>query len=135
MGTKSEKTGHGEKRTRKQELLLSALLQSQNIELGAEMAGVSYNTARRWLAEPEFKARFQELRKQTVDIAVSRVSSVLTEVVEILVGIARDINAPVSSRVAACRELLERAVTAVQLGDIEARLTVLEERRNHGFRG
>jgi len=48
VGSKIENQGHGEKMSRKRELLLAAILQCENLDQAAKAAGVGYTTARRW---------------------------------------------------------------------------------------
>ena len=63
-------TGHGSKRAQSEDAALAALLSEPTIEAAAGQAEISPATLYRWLADPVFKARYREARRQAVEHAV-----------------------------------------------------------------
>jgi hypothetical protein len=76
--------GHGEKRSRREEVAIAALLPEPTILQAAEKAIVSESTLLRRLAEPAFKARYRAARRQVVEQAVSELQQAASEAVEAL---------------------------------------------------
>lgn len=100
------------------ELMLS-LLGGTTIAAAARRAGVSYATAKRRVADPEFRARLIDLRHDLVDrVAAQRISASLAAVA-FLVGVMRDDDAPLWHRLQAARTLAANPLA------IEAQLTEL----------
>jgi phage terminase small subunit len=114
--------------TRKQALLVSALLTAPTLTAAAKAAGVSDVTAWRWLKLPEVEAAYREARRAVVHQAMTRLQQVCGTAVETLEEIMGDAEAPTSSRVTAARCALDLAVKAVELEGLEARITALEQR-------
>ena len=61
--------GHGEKMSRKGDLLVAALLTEPTLEAAAARAGVAVNTAKNWLKDPAFLAAYREARRRVVEQA------------------------------------------------------------------
>src|SRR3712207_3895809 len=118
------------KLTAKQEKLIAALLTSATVRTAAA-AGVSEPTVYRWLREDAvFDAAYRAARRNAVQQAISRLQQHSGAAVTILLMIAADLKMPASSRVAAASKVLKLAIKAVELEDIEARLTALEATLN-----
>ena len=66
-------TGHGQKRNRKMETAIAALLSKPTIAEAASTAGISEPTLLRWLKEPEFSTAYREARRESVQHAITRV--------------------------------------------------------------
>ena len=112
----------------KQEKLIVALLMSATVQSAAQTAGVSEPTVYRWLRDDAaFDAAYRAARRQAVQQAVARLQQLSGYAVTTLASIATDKNAPTSSRVTAASKLLDLAVRAVELEEIEARLSALEQ--------
>src|SRR5438128_1047665 len=118
--------GHGEKLSRKQEQAVAALIAQPTIGAAASAIGVSEVTLWRWLQIPEFAELYRRARWQTVGQALGAVQSASCEAVETLRTIMTDASAPVPSRVAAARVVLETAFRAVELEDLGERIARLE---------
>lgn len=58
----SIKPGHGEKRSRKQELAVLALLSEPNFEVAADKVGVSKSTLWRWMQTEGFQEHYREAK-------------------------------------------------------------------------
>lgn len=120
-------TQKGEKLSRKQEDAIIALLTSPTIQAAAEATGIAYITLWRWMRIPEFNEQYREARLETVRQAVSRLSQIATEAVEVLREIMKDLESPPSSRVTAAKTILEGAFKGIELDDLAARIETLEK--------
>jgi hypothetical protein len=114
------------KLTRKQDQAIAALLSCPSILDAARQSGVAEVTLYRWLKLDGFQAGYTTARRAVVQQAIVQLQSACGEAVETLRVIMRDPEAPASARVSAAKTILETAVKAVELEDLEARLTALE---------
>jgi predicted site-specific integrase-resolvase len=121
--------GHGEKLSRKQEALISALLSEDTIDAAAKTVGIGVMTAYRWLKAPGFRAMYREARRQVVDHAISHVQQATGEAVQTLRDVMADAEAPASARVSASKTLLELAIKVAAVEDLEARIAALESHK------
>ena len=64
--------GHGEKRSRKEEAAISALLTESGIAAAAKKADVSESTLRRWLQDSDFAERCRSARRQVLEQSTAR---------------------------------------------------------------
>lgn len=118
-------SGTGENLTRKQEALLTALLTSATLAAAARTASVSEATARRWLALPTVRRAWLDMRRQTVDQALTTVQRATdTAVATLIACMAADM--PPGVRVRAATAILETAVRAVEVSDMAARVEEME---------
>ena len=116
------------KLTPKQELLIAALLSSPTIQDAAKTAGVSETSAHRWLRTDEgFTAAYLKARREAVGQAIARLQQLSSGAVAVLAQVASDKQAPASARVAAASKILDTAIKAVELEDLEARIAALEQ--------
>jgi hypothetical protein len=120
-------TGHGEKLTRKQESAIAALISEPTVLQAAQRTGVGDTTLWRWMKEPEFQAAYKDARRQVMNTAIGRIQDTCTEAVETLRAIMQDTNASASSRVSAAKSVLEIGLRAMELQDMEERITQLED--------
>jgi vacuolar-type H+-ATPase subunit I/STV1 len=121
--------GHGEKRSRKTEEAIIALLTEPTIKLAAEKVRVSEVTLWRWMQEDDFIEQYRSAKKQAVSQAVSRLQQSCGEAVETLREIMQDIASPAPSRVAAAKTILEMAFKAVEIEELEQRINQLEQQQ------
>jgi hypothetical protein len=119
-------SGHGQKLSRKEEAAISALLTQGTLAEAASLAGIGEATLRRWLQRDHFQAAYRRARRETVSQAVAHLQRVSGEAVETLRSIMQDDQKPSSARVTAARVILEMAVKAVELEDLEVRIAALE---------
>lgn len=119
--------GHGDKRDRKQETAIMALLTESTLKQAADKVGIGESTLWRWMQDPDFKDRFREAKKQVVSQAVSRLQQSCGEAVDTLRIIMNDTLAPAHSRVAAAKTIIEMTIKAVENEELEARLEQLEQ--------
>ena len=118
--------GHGEKLSRKQEALISALLTTPTLAEAAQIAGIGEVTAWRWLKDATFQANYREARRAVVQHAIAQVQHATGEAVETLRSVMQDPEAPASARVSAAKAILETAVKGIEIDDLEVRIAALE---------
>ena len=117
--------GSSENLTRKQERALDALLSEQTLAGAAEKAGVSEPTLRRWLKQDTFLAAYREARRQVVEKAFAQLQNstwaASTTLLKLL-GSSSD-----SVRLRAAIAILDQAGKAVELLDLDERISALEQ--------
>jgi len=118
--------GHGAKFGRKKEEAIVALLSHRSIEEAARAVGVAPRTLLRWLKEPEFNAAYRESRRGAFGQSVARLQQMSTAAVTTLGKIMIDPNAPASTRARCADSILNHTAKAIELDDIEARVSQLE---------
>jgi hypothetical protein len=118
--------GHGQKWSRKKDQAILALITEPTIKAAADKVGITTPTLYKWLKLPEFKAAYREARREAVSVAITRLQQAATEAVEALRCIMNDPNKSASARVAAARSILEMAIKAVEIEDLEVRIEELE---------
>jgi hypothetical protein len=119
-------SGHGEKLSRKQDQAITALVTCASITEAAAQSGLAEVTLRRWLKQDDFQTAYREARRAVVQHAIVAVQRATGEAVETLRGVMHDAEAPASARVSAAKSILDTAVKAVELEDLEARIAALE---------
>jgi hypothetical protein len=123
------------KLTRKQDTLMSALLTAPRLMAAAKQAGLSEVTAWRWLKQDAFQTAYREARRAIVQHAITQVQQVTSEAVATLRKVMKETAHPTSAKVSAAKTVLETAMKAVALEDIEARITALEHAMQPQERG
>ena len=118
--------GHGTKFGRKKEQAIAALLSQRSIEEAARTADIGLNTLRRWLKEPEFEAAYRKARKTAFGQSIAWLQHASSAAVSVVLKIMVDPNAPVSARLRAADIVLARSAKALELEEVEARVSELE---------
>ena len=118
--------GHGAKFDRKKEEAIVALLSHPNIEAAARAVGIAPRTLYRWVKEPEFEAACLAARRAAFSQAIARLQQMSGAAVSVLAKIMLDANAPASTRVRAADSVLDHAAKAIEIEDIEVRVSALE---------
>ena len=118
--------GHGEKFGRKKEDAIAALLSQRNLEEAARTAGVGTRTLLRWLKEPEFDKAYRDARRDSFRQAVARLQQASGAAVSTLLKIMVDTTAPHSTRVRAADSVLDHAAKAIEIEDVDLRVSELE---------
>ena len=119
--------GHGEKFGRKKEDAIAALLSQPSVEQAARVANIGTRTLVRWLQNPEFQAAYHKARREAFGQATVRLQQASGAAAATLLKIMVDSNAPPSTRVRAAESVLDHAAKAIELEDIEVRLSRLEQ--------
>ena len=118
--------GHGTKFGRKKEEAIVALLSQRNIEEAARAIGVVPNTLLRWMKLPEFQLAYREARRAAYGQSIARMQQASGAAVSTLLKIMVDQNAPASTRVRAADSILDHSAKAIEIEDIEVRVSELE---------
>src|SRR5215470_18563892 len=111
---------------RKQEEAIAALLTQRNVEEAARTAGIGTSTLLRWLKLPEFQKAYREARRQAFGQSIARLQQATSAAAATLMKIMVDQNAPASTRVRAADSIFNHAAKAIEIEDIEARVSELE---------
>ena len=112
---------------RKKEIALSALLTEPTLQYVAKVAQISEVTLWRWLKEREFILKFNELKREAVGQALTRLQQISCNAVETLKDIMEDLNTPPSVRVSAAKSIIDLSVKAIEVNDIVKRIEDLEQ--------
>jgi transposase-like protein len=118
--------GHGTKFGRKKEEAIAALLTQRNMEEAARAIGIGANTLLRWLQVPEFKDAYRKARRDAYSQAMARIQQASGAAVSTLLKVLVDPNTPASSKVRAADSILDHSAKAIEIEDIEARVSELE---------
>ena len=121
--------GHGAKFGRKKEEAIAALLSQRSIEDAARVAHIGTNTLLRWLQLPEFKSAYREARREGVNQAVARMQQATGAAGTVALKLMTDPNVPAAVRLRAAEFVFDRAISGVEIEDIEARVAKLELER------
>ena len=121
-----EMAGSSSKITRKQEEAIVALLAQRSIEEAARVAGVGARTLYRWMGEPEFDAAYRTAKRTAFRQSVARLQQASSAAVSTLLKVMVDPGTPASTKVRVADSVLDHSAKAIEIEDIEARLTELE---------
>jgi DNA-binding transcriptional MerR regulator len=119
-------TGHGAKLGRKMEEAIIALLTARNTEEAAKIAGVSAKTLLRWQNEPAFDKAYRKARREAFGQGTARLQQASGAAVSSILKIMLDQQAPASTRLRAADLVLTHGAKAIEIEDVEARVTELE---------
>ena len=117
--------GHGAKFERKQEEAIAALLRQRNIEEAAA-AGIAPNTLLNWMKVPEFEKSYREARRAAFGQAIARLQQGTSAAATTLLKTMIDPSTPASVKVRAAEAIFNHAAKAIEIEDIEARVTAIE---------
>jgi len=119
-------TGHGAKFGRKQEEAIAALLTQRNTEEAAKAVGIAPQTLLRWLQIPEFDAEYRKAKRAAYGQSIARLQQAMSAAAATLMKVMVDPAAPHSTRVRAADSVLSHAAKAIEIEDVEARVSALE---------
>jgi hypothetical protein len=112
----------------KQQRAIEALLSEPTTKAAAEKAKVSEATLHRWLNDPAFSVAHKEARGRLLETTLTALQSASVEAVACLRNVVNDKGAPTTARVSAARNVLDFALKAHDVLEVEERLMVLEAR-------
>jgi hypothetical protein len=133
--------GHGTKFARKKEEAVAALISHRTLEEAARAVGISPNTLLRWQQDPEFDAAFRKARRAAYGQTTARLHQASSAAVSAVLKIMVDPGAPASTRLRAADIVLLQTAKAIEIEDMEMRLSRLEklqqesDRRDPAFEG
>jgi len=119
-------TGHGTKFPRKMEDAVAALLTHRNIEEAANAVGISTKTLLRWQKAPEFQAAYRDARRAAHAQSIARLQQATSAAVTTLLKVMVDPSTPASTKVRAADSVLDHSAKAIEIEDIQVRVTALE---------
>jgi hypothetical protein len=106
-----------------------ALLQGATREKAAKAAHINAATLYRWQKDPDFQKAQQEARREAFGQAMGHLRQGVNTAVETLIGIMKDVTAPVGGRVQACKCVLELSRKSVEEDDCDWELRLVELER------
>jgi hypothetical protein len=115
----------------KQHKAIAALLSEPTIAGAAARVGVNETTLHRWLSDSAFNDVYRQARCEAVGQAVARLQQFSSGAVYVLATVMADKHTPPSTRVIAAKAVIEYAIKAVELEDLEARIAALEASLAH----
>jgi hypothetical protein len=118
--------GHGAKFGRKMEAAIAALLTQRNLDDAARVAGVGATTLLRWLKLPEFQKAFREARRSAHQPSTARLQQATSAAVTTLLKAMVDGDTPSATKVRAADIVLSYSAKAIEIEDLDARITELE---------
>jgi hypothetical protein len=117
--------------SKKQEKGIGALLSQPTLVAAAQNIGVNEVTLRRWLKSPDFLAEYRKARRESVEQSVAVLQKASINAVATLVASLKANSEGV--RLRAATAILEHAIKAVELMDLEERIATLEAKANGGM--
>jgi transposase-like protein len=119
-------SGFKEKLGPKQEAAVLALLSSRNVEEAARVVGVTSKTLYRWMKEPAFDAAYREAKRAAFSQSIARLHQMTTAAVTTIGKVMLDSSTPPATKVRAADSILNHMTKAIEIEDIEARVSELE---------
>ena len=113
--------------SRRQERAIVSLLAEPTIAAAAHDAGVSERAIYKWLRQDNFQSCLRKERRYALDMATARLQQLSCRAVETLSVVMDSAEASATGRVSAARIALDIAYRAVELEDMEDRVTALED--------
>jgi hypothetical protein len=110
----------------KGEMVIAALLTSASVPDVAASVGCSVRTIYRYLGDESFKRMYAEAKARLLDEAILKLRNASGQAVDTLIEVCRDQYAPVPCRVAAARSIVQLAIQAGQMEELEQRLQLVE---------
>ena len=109
----------------KQLKAITSLLSHPTMREAAKDCGISETTLWRWLNDEAFQAAYRKARRQVVEQAMSELQAACSDAVATL---RRNLKCGAANvEVSAAKTILDQAVKAIELTDMEERLEQLEQ--------
>jgi transposase-like protein len=118
--------GHGTKFARKKEEAIAALLTQRNIEEAAKAINVVPNTLLRWMKEPVFATEYRTARRAAYSQSIARLQQAASAAAATFLKLMVDPNVPAAVRLRAADLVFTHGSKAIEIEDIEARVSELE---------
>jgi len=115
---------------RKQEDAIAALLTQRNVEEAARTAGIGTRTLLRWLQIPEYQKAYREARRAAFSQSIARLQQGASAAATTMLKLMIDTNTPASVRIRAAECVMNHATKAIEIEDVEARVSELERSAN-----
>ena len=118
--------GHGTQFSTKMEEAVAALLTQRNQEEAARAVGISVATLLRWQKEPEFQKAYREARRAAFGQAIARLQQGTSAAATTLLKLLIEPGTPAAVRARVADSIFSHAAKAIEIEDIEARVSELE---------
>jgi hypothetical protein len=118
--------GHGAKFKRKLEEAVAAMLTQRTVEEAARSVGISTATLMRWQKEPEFDAQYRQAKRAAFGQTIARLQQGSPAAATTLMKLMLDAATPPSTRARCSEAIINFATKAIELEDVEARVSALE---------
>ncbi len=118
--------GSRQKLSLKQEEAIIALLTNRSTEEAARAINLGIRTLYRWLKDPDFNAGFRAARRNAFSQSIARLQQMCSAAVSTLGKVMVDPATPAATKVRAADSILNHSAKAIEIEDIEARVTELE---------
>jgi DNA-binding MurR/RpiR family transcriptional regulator len=119
--------------SRRQESLITSLLQHGTVARAAEASHVPISTAWRWLQQKDFADAYRDARRTITERASAVLQQASTEAAAGLIHMMRDDTLPPMLRFTIKRAVLELARTGEELSDVQGSIAALKERLSEPF--
>lgn len=117
---------NGNKLKPKQEEAILALLTNPNVDHAARSINIGPRTLYRWQQEPEFDKAYRKARRDAFGQGTARLQQASSAAVSTVLKIMLDTHAPASTRLRAADLALTHGGKAIEIEDIETRVSELE---------
>jgi len=117
---------------RKKQEAIIALLSTRSIEEAARACNTPPRTLYRWLNEPEFDKAYRAARRKAFGQASARLQHGASAAATTLLKVMLDQGTPASTKVRAAECVLAHSAKAIEIEDIEARVSELERAATSG---
>jgi len=124
--------GNGSKLRPKQEEAILALLTNPSVEHAARAANIGPRTLYRWQQEPAFDKAYRKARRDAFGQGTARLQQASGAAVSSVLKIMVDPHTPASTRLRAADLVLTHGARAIEIEDIEARVSELERAAEDG---
>lgn len=111
---------------------IEALMSQATIKAAAESIGVNKRTILNWLELPHFVEALRTAQSQAIDATVRRLAEASSEAVTTLRDAMGDDDTPPAVRVRAADVVLSQLARLTELRDLEARVSMLEQKSQQG---
>jgi hypothetical protein len=118
--------GNGKDLKPKQEEAILALLTNPSVEHAARAVKIGPRTLYRWQQEPEFDKAYRKARRDAFGQGTARLQQASSAAVTTVIKIMLDPNTPASTRLRAADLGLTHGGKAIEIEDVETRVTALE---------
>jgi hypothetical protein len=95
--------------------------------MAARSVGISPNTLLNWMKVPEFDAAYRAAKRAAYGQAIARLQQAMPLAVQTMLKVLVDPATPASVRVRAAEVIANHSHKAIEIEDVEARVTALEE--------
>ena len=116
----------GSRLTPKQEEAILALMTNQGVDNAARSIGIGPRTLYRWMNEPAFDAAYRKARRAAFGPGTARLQQASSAAVTTMLKILVEPTAPASTKLRAADMVLTHGARAIELEDVEARVSALE---------